>query len=109
MTFKERLTDWGHLDIRDARSGAKFEAHGRQWTIVRIASGPTARRSHVVGTTDGELVRLYATCRCEEPGDEVFVIDIVTESFWRACSKCRALLPRGRTLRRRHDEEATDE
>jgi DnaJ-class molecular chaperone len=104
MSFKERLTDWGHLDIRDARSGAKFEAHGMEWTIVRIASGtaknPTSKRarghSHVVATTDGLPAKLYEKCHCSGTVTEALVMDIVTESFWRVCSKCRALTLRGR-------------
>lgn len=93
MSFKERLTDWGRLNLTDVREGSTFEAHGQRWTIVRIASGPTGKKSQVVGITDGKPVKLYAECRCAEPGVEVRVIDLVTESIWRACSTCRALLP----------------
>lgn len=98
--FRDRLTNWGGLKIPSAEDGATFEAHGRQWTIVRIASGtsrnPTGKRSrglsHAVATTDGGIAKLYATCSCAEPGEEVKVMDLVTESFWRVCSKCRARL-----------------
>jgi hypothetical protein len=91
--FRDRINDWGRLKIPSAEDGATFEAHGRTWTIVRLASGPTAPKSHVVGITDGGGAKLYARCTCLEPGDEVLVIDIVTESFWRVCSKCRCRTP----------------
>lgn len=79
------------IDFRKLREGDTVPFNGVTYIVADIHF---AKRgwTMVMATLDGERVYLHRTCGCGCPDGEIPVVDLVTESEYLCCARCRAVV-----------------
>lgn len=79
------------IDFKVLRVGHTVPFKG----VDLIISEVTYRRGgwvRILATLDGETVTLHRNCGCDQPDGEIPVVDLVTETEYLCCVRCRRLV-----------------